>query len=105
MPDWQIGTLVPEVMYSTKLYPEFSGLSKRLVELVESKPGKLTVSNVRQRAGKAGELKASEREVRATIERMLDEGQLILEPLTKEQRAERGLSANVKEVLNLPTAG
>lgn len=105
VPDWQIGTLVPEVMYSTKLYPEFSGLSKRLVELVESKPGKLTVSNVRQRAGKAGELKASEREVRATIERMLDEGQLILEPLTKEQRAERGLSANVKEVLNLPTAG
>jgi RecA-family ATPase len=105
VPDWQIGTLVPEVMYSTKLYPEFSGLSKRLVELVEYKPGKLTVSNVRQRAGKAGELKASEREVRATIERMLDEGQLILEPLTKEQRAERGLSANVKEVLNLPTAG
>ena len=105
VPDWQIGTLVPEVMYSTKLYPEFSGLSKRLVELVESKPGKLTVSNVRQRAGKAGELKASEREVRATIERMLDEGQLILEPLTKEQKAERGLHTNVNEVLNLPTAG
>ena len=105
VPDWQIGTLVPEAVYSAKLYPEFSGLSKRLVELVESKPGKLTVSNVRQRAGKAGELKASEREVRATIERMLDEGQLILEPLTKEQKAERSLSANVKEVLNLPTAG
>lgn len=105
VPDWQIGTLVPEAMYSAKLYPEFSGLSKRLVELVESKPGKLTVSNVRQRAGKAGELKASEREVRATIERMLDEGELILEPLTKEQKAERSLSANVKEVLNLPTAG
>jgi hypothetical protein len=105
VPDWQIGTLVPEVMYSTKLYPEFSGLSKRLVELVESKQGKLTVSKVRGLAGKSGALKASDREVRNTIDRMLDEGQLILELLTKEQRAERGLSANVKEVLNLPTAG
>jgi hypothetical protein len=105
VPDWQIGTLVPEVMYSTKLYPEFSGLSKRLVELVESKPGKLTVSKVRGMAGKSGTLKASDREVRSAIDRMLDEGQLILESLTKEQRAERGLSANVKEVLNLPTAG
>ncbi|MDA9185613.1 helicase RepA family protein, partial [Gammaproteobacteria bacterium] len=105
VPYWQIGTLVPEVMYSTKLYPEFSGLSKRLVELVESKPGKLTVSKVRGMAGKSGTLKASDREVRSAIDRMLDEGQLILEPLTKEQRAERGLSANVKEVLNLPIAG
>lgn len=105
VPDWQIGTLVPEAMYSAKLYPEFSGLSKRLVELVESKPGKLTVSKVRGMAGKGGTLKASDREVRNAIDRMLDEGQLILEPLTKEQRAERGLSANVKEVLNLPTAG
>ena len=76
VPDWQIGTLVPET-FCTPLNcctTEFSGLSKRLVELVESKPGKLTVSNVRQRAGKAGELKASDREVRATIDRMLDEG-------------------------------
>ena len=105
VPDWQIGTLVPETLYSTKLFPQFSGLSKRLVELVESKPGKLTVSKVRDMGGKAGELKASDREVRNTIDRMLEEGELILEVLSKEQRADRGLHANVKEVLNLPTAG
>jgi hypothetical protein len=102
---WQIGTLVPESLYSAKLFPQFSGLSKRLLDLVESKPGRLTASNVRGLAGKAGVLQASEKEVRNTIDRLLDAGELILEPITKEQRAERGLSANVKEVLDVPAAG
>lgn len=103
--DWQIGTLVPETLYSAKLFSQFSGLSKRLVDLVKTKPGTLTLSKVRGLAGKTGVLGASERDVRITLDRLVDEGQLILEPLTKEQRADRGLSANVKEVLNLPTAG
>ena len=87
------------------MFSQFSGLSNRLVDLVKTKPGTLTVSKVRGLAGKTGELGASERVVRNAIDRLVDEGELILEPLTKEQRAERGLSANVKEVLSLATAG
>jgi hypothetical protein len=103
--DWQIGKLVPETLYNAKMFTQFSDLSNRLVDLVKTKPGTLTVSKVRGLAGKTGELGASERVVRNAIDRLVDEGELILEPLTKEQRAERGLSANVKEVLSLATAG
>lgn len=105
VPDWQIGTLEPETLYSAKLFPQFSGLSKRLVDLVKTKPGTLTVSKVRGLAGKTGDLGASEREVRNALDRLIEEGGLIVEPLTKDQRAVRGLSANAKEVLNLPSAG
>ncbi len=105
VPDWQIGTLVPEAMYSAKLYPQFSGLSKRIVDQVKSRPGILTRARLRDMSGKSGVLGASEKEVKATIDRLIDEGELILESVTKEQRAERGLSANVKEVLTVPTAG
>ena len=105
MPDWQIGTLVPEVMYSTKLYPQFSALSQRIIDQVKSRPGLLTRARLKLMAGKSGVLGASENKVTAAIDRLIDEGELTLEPVTKEQRAERGLSANVKVVLNLPTAG
>jgi hypothetical protein len=105
VPDWQIGTLVPEVMYSTKLYPQFSALSQRIIDQVKSRPGLLTRARLKLMAGKSGVLGASENKVTAAIDRLIDEGELTLEPVTKEQRAERGLSANVKVVLNLPTAG
>jgi RecA-family ATPase len=103
--DWQIGKLVPETLYNAKMFTQFSGLSKRLVDLVKTKPGTLTVSKIRGLAGKQGELGASERKVRNTLARLIEEGELVVETLTKPERAERGLSANVKEVLNLPTAG
>lgn len=105
MPDWQIGTLVPEAMYSAKLYPQFSGLSKRIVDQVKSRPGILTRARLKDMSGKKGVLSAAEKEVKVTIDRLIDKGELILESVTKEHRTERGLSANVKEVLNLPTAG
>jgi len=105
VPDWQIGTLVPATLYSAKLFPQYTGLSKRLVDLVKAKPGTLTVSKVRGLAGKAGDLGASDREVRNALDRLIEEGELILEPLSKAEQVMRGLSANVKEVLNLPTAG
>ena len=105
VPDWQIGTLVPEILYPDKLYPQFSALSQRIIEQVKSRPGILTRARLRDMSGKSGVLCASEKEVKATIDRLIDEGELTLERLTKEQKAERSLSANVKEVLNLPTAG
>lgn len=105
VPDWQIGTLVPEVMYSTKLYPQFSALSQRIIDQVKSRPGLLTRARLKLMAGKSGVLGASENKVTAAIERLIDEGELTLESVTKEQKAERGLSANVNVVLNLPTAG
>ena len=105
VPDWQIGTLVPEVMYSTKLYPQFSALSQRIIDQVKSRPGLLTRARLKLMAGKSGVLGASENKVTAAIDRLIDEGELTLESVTKEQRAERGLSANVNVVLNLPTAG
>jgi hypothetical protein len=105
LPDWQIAKLIPATLYNTKLFSQFLGLSKRIMDMVEAKPGKLTKSNIRQKACTKGELAASERDVRITLDRLVDEGELILETLTKEQKAERGLSANVKEVLTLPSAG
>ncbi len=105
LPDWQIAKLVPETLYNTKKFPQFSGLSKKVVDLVTVTPGRLTASNIRGKAGKSGPLQASEREVRNTLDRLVEEGELILEELSKAERAARGLSANVKTVLNLPTAG
>ena len=105
VPDWQIAKLVPEILYNAKKFPQFSGLSKKVVDLVTATPGGLTVSNIRGKAGKSGPLQASEREVRNTLDRLVEEGELVLEALDKGERAARGLSANVKTVLNLPTAG
>jgi hypothetical protein len=105
LPDWQIAKLIPATLFNTKLFPQFSNLSKRIMDMVAAKPGKLTKSNVRQRACTKGELAASERDVRNALDRLVDEGELILETLTKGQKAERGLSANVREVLTLPSAG
>jgi hypothetical protein len=52
VPDWQIGTLIPETLYCAKLFPEFSSLSKRMVGLVESEPGALTGARLRDMSGK-----------------------------------------------------
>lgn len=86
------------------MFPQYSGLSKRLVDLVTAKPGTLTVSKIRGLAGKQGELGASEREVRNTLDRLIEEDELILERLSKAEQVKRGLSANVKEVLSVPGA-
>ncbi len=72
MPDWQIAKLVPEILYNAKKFPQFSGLSKKVVDLVTANPGRLTVSNIRGKAGKSGPLQASEREVRNTLDTPID---------------------------------
>ena len=72
---------------------------------MKASPGQLTRANLRDRSGKQGSLGASEKEVRNTLDRLIQEGQLIPETLSKAEKVARGLSANTQEVLTLPGAG
>jgi len=101
VPGWQIAKLIPEVLYDAKAFPQYSGLSKRIMDEVRANPGKLTKANLRDRSGKQGSLGASEKEVRNAMDRLIEEGQIVLETLTKEDKFARGLSANIREVLSL----
>lgn len=102
---WQIVKLVPELLFNTNAYPQYSALSRRILDAVKASPGQLTRANLRDRSGKQGSLGASEKEVRNTLDRLIQEGQLIPETLSKAEKVARGLSANTQEVLTLPGAG
>ena len=92
-------------MYDVNLFPQFSGLSKKIINTVKLKAGRITKANIRDLGGKDGPLKASDASIKRTLGRLIDEGDLVLEPLDKDERIARGLSINVREVLNLPSAG
>lgn len=98
---WQTVELVPEYLLPKGQAQMHSTLTKRIIELVKRKPGQLTLRAIRDQAGTKRELAASEREVRAALQRALDERTLVLQPPTEDARRRYKLSANIREVLNV----
>lgn len=57
--------------------PGVSGLvAQRVVDFVKASPGRYTRTKLRDRAGKSGQLQASEREVLAALDKLLDDGRV-----------------------------
>lgn len=98
---WQTVELVPEFLLPKGQAQMHSSLIKRIIDLVKRKPCQLTLRAIRDQAGTRRELAASERDVKAALQRALDEGTLVLQPPTQDDRRRYKLSANIREVLNV----
>jgi hypothetical protein len=103
VPDWHTVQLVPAFLFPKGQANTQSVLTRKIVELVKAHPGQLSSRALRDRySGTTGQLGASERLVRAALDRMLDDGALTLRPPKEEERRNYRLSSNIREVLDLP---
>jgi hypothetical protein len=100
---WQAIELEPVFLLPKSQMATMSLLSRKITDLIKDNPGRITERALRDKyAGQSGKLAASEAEVKRTLHRLLDEGNLIRRPPTDEERKLHRLSHNVKEVLGLP---
>lgn len=99
--DWDVAVLEHSSLFSPKLFESKtkSQLRDRILEQVRKKNGGITVRRLRDMAGIAGDLKASDRDVRREIEKMLEDGLLSQRAPTKEERDSYRLAGGVREVL------
>ena len=80
-----------------------SQLSRKITDLIKANPGRITERSLRDKyAGLNGKLGASESEVKRTLQRLLDEGNVISRSPTDQERKLHRLSHNVKGILDLP---
>jgi RecA-family ATPase len=98
---WDSIRLEPVNLFPQSLFRNHSALSKTLIENVKAKPGYYTARKLRDLAGTDGPLKASDAEVRRTLNRMIDEGQLISRAPTAMEREQHRLQSQVREVLDV----
>lgn len=98
---WDSIRLEPVNLFPQSLFRNHSALSKTLIENVKAKPGYYTARKLRDLAGTDGPLKASDAEVRRTLNRMIDEGQLISRAPTAMEREQYRLQSQVREVLDV----
>ncbi len=103
---WHVLELVPVMLLPKGQAKLQSNLSRKIIDLIKSKPAQLTTRSLRDRySGVDGQLGASERDVRRALESCLDEGELVLRAPTTEERAVHRLSPNARAVLDLPNRG
>lgn len=103
IPNWHTVQLVPAFLLPKGQANTQSTLTRKIVEIVKAHPGQLTSRALRDRySGTNGQLGASERSVRDALERMLSAGLLVLRKPSQPERDTHRLSANVREVLDLP---
>lgn len=104
--DWHVLRLAPVFLLPKGQAQIQSTLSKKIVDLVKSKSAQLTPRALRDRySGTTGQLGASERDVRRTLESCLEAGELVLRAPTDDERRMHRLSSNAREVLDLPSRG
>jgi hypothetical protein len=99
---WQAVELVPVFLLPKGQAQIHSTLVRKIVDMVKAEAGKLTRRTLRDRSGVKRVLGASEREVGDALQRALDQGLIVLREPTAEERKANKLSANVREVLDLP---
>lgn len=105
IPDWHAIELVPEFLLPKGQAATQSALDRKMIDVVKTSPGQLTGRALRDRySGTNGHLGVSEQKVRDALHRLLSDGILILRPPTKAERDKHRLSANIREVLDLPVA-
>ena len=103
IPSWHAIELVPVLLLPKGLASTQSALDRKIVDIVKSSPGQLTGRALRDRySGTNGPLGVSEQKVRDALHRLVMDGSLILRPPTKAERDKYRLSANSREVLDLP---
>lgn len=97
---WDSIRLKPANLFPQSLFRNHSALSKTLIDMVKAKTGYYTVRKLRDVAGVDGPLKASDAEVRRTVNRLLDEGRLFSRAPTALERSQYRLTNQVREVLD-----
>jgi hypothetical protein len=100
---WQAIKLEPVYLLPKGQLASLSQLSRKITDLIKANPGRITERALRDKySGLNGKLAASESEVKRTLQRLLDEGNLISRPPTDQERKLNRLSHNVKDILDLP---
>ena len=106
VPDWHVVQLVPVFLLPKGQASIRSTLSRKITDLIKRMPGQLSTRALRDKyAGTQQELGASEAEVRKVVDRLLDQGDLIVRTPTDDERKKYRLSPNVRSVLDMPTGG
>lgn len=100
---WQAIKLEPVFLLSKSQMTILSQLSRKITDLIKANPGRISERSLRDKyAGLNGKLAASESEVKRTLQRLLDEGNVVRRFPTDQERKLHRLSHNVKEILDLP---
>ena len=100
---WQAIKLEPVFLLPKSQMATLNQLSRKITELIKANPGRISERSLRDKyAGLNGKLAASEAEVKRTLQRLLDEGNVVRRSPTDQERKLHRLSHNVKEVLDLP---
>ena len=100
---WQAIKLEPVFLLPKSQMGTLNQLSRKITDLIKANPGRITERALRDKyAGLNGKLGASESEVKRTLQRLLDEGNVISRLPTDQERKLHRLSHNVKDILDLP---
>jgi len=100
---WQAIKLEPVFLLPKSQMATLSQLSRKISDLIKDNPGRITERGLRDKySGLNGKLAASESEVKRTLQRLFDEGNVIRRSPTDEERKLHRLSHNVKDILDLP---
>ena len=99
--DWGISLLVKATLQipSTFQSKNVTNLRGRILTQLNKKHGGITERNLRDMAGKDGDLGASDAKIRAEIKKMLDEGLIDRRAPTPDERRLHRLSGQVREIL------
>lgn len=100
--DWDSIRLKPVTLYPVSLFRNHSVAANNILARVSANRGKYTERKLRDIAGKDGPLKASDAEVRRTLQRMVEEGTIVARPPTDQERNQYSISRNVHRVLDIP---
>ncbi len=99
---WQAIMLEPVILLPKSQMATLNQLSRKITDLIKNNPGRISERALRDKySGLNGQLAASESEVKRTLQRLLDEGNLIRRSPTDQERKLHRLSHNVKEILDL----
>jgi hypothetical protein len=101
LPDWEAVVLKPVTLFKRSLFPNHNQLTDRILGKVRQEPAQLTERKLRDLSGKSGELKATEAEVKRTLNRLVQEGILVKRPPTASERKLHRISQNIKEVFDV----
>jgi hypothetical protein len=101
MPNWEIAVLQSVTLNSHSPFQRktTTALRDRILEVLRNKPGGTTGRNLRDMAGMAGVLKASENAIRKEIDAMKEFGLIDQRKPSPDERKRFKLSATVREVL------
>jgi hypothetical protein len=100
---WQAIKLEPVLLLPKNQMANLNQLSRKITDLIKAHPGRLSERALRDKySGLNGPLAASESEVKRTLQRLLDEGNVIRRAPTNQERKLHRLSHNIKDILDLP---